>query len=419
MELLAGDWEPPIVKGRGEILFVSLRRFEYTLTGMPEDPLYTDRQLQRQRDNNYDGLRRFRLRGVAADATDYMAGWTIPAVSIGPEAWTFSGTCEGLFTDDTAIAPSENGATEAQFVIPREHPAWYFLEHFVTTARSDGGVDPEFALALDGATVRFHFDHQANLLTISTPGSTLLPLTLTEDWLGEPLRILFGQLAFPRLVARSFPKGGAMIRVSRSPAWYRDSNWAGLWKDTDLDGRDRFWRLYAALLNHIARAGAFERHKITTLYEEVIQASRGSRWLWALTFASSIEGVIRMIAPRGSRRGDADDDAIAAISAHIEAWTDTDPARKKDVAAQLRRTAIGAVQRSREASPRYVLNHLRKGGAVTSFQIAAWERIRNEVMHGNLVSPYSSQEDDALLLALAGLLHALTQEVVSPSVALA
>lgn len=131
-------------------------------------------------------------------------------------------------------------------------------------------MDPYYDLDLGDATLRFHFDTGADLLTISTPGSEQLPLNLTENWLGEPLRVLFGQLVFPRLVARGFPKGGAMIRVGCAPIWHRDSDWAGRWDEEDLSGQDRFWQLYGVLLLHVARTGEYEGHKITKLYEEVV-----------------------------------------------------------------------------------------------------------------------------------------------------
>jgi hypothetical protein len=41
MELMAGDWEPSIVKGSGEIRFGSPTGFEYTLSGLPDDVAYT------------------------------------------------------------------------------------------------------------------------------------------------------------------------------------------------------------------------------------------------------------------------------------------------------------------------------------------------------------------------------------------
>lgn len=416
MELRAGDWEPSIVKGSGEICFNAPRSFEYTLSGTPEDVGYALKQLERQRANPYDGLKRFRLVATAEDGTKYSAGWTIPSIQTGDTGWTFTGECEGLMTDDPTVPPSLTGGTEVQFIIPRQHRASLILAHFVTTERPDGGRDPAYELNLGNATVRFRFDTESDLLTISTPGSELFPLTYTEAWLGEPLRIVFGQLVFPRLIARSFPDGGAMICVSSAPAWHRDSEWAALWDEEDLTGKGRFWQIVGDLLLHVARAKELEGHKITKLYEEVIQASRGSRWVWALTFASSIEGLIRMLSPQGSKRADADHDAIASIAKHIRSWTNSE--KPKETVVRLKNIATNAVHRAAEATPRHVLTELCRAGVVSQFQVDAWAKIRNAVMHGSLVSPYSSEEDDALLLALAALLHALTREIVRPTVAL-
>ena len=108
-----------------------------------------------------------------------------------------------------------------------------------------------------------------------------------------------------------------MIRVGRAPTWHRDSDWVGLWDEDDLSGRDRFWQLYGDLLLHVARAGEYEGHKITKLYEEVVQAARGSRWVTALTIASSVEGLIRMLSPRGSKCADTDHEAAAPLIGHI------------------------------------------------------------------------------------------------------
>ncbi|MBZ9650334.1 hypothetical protein K9B33_22645 [Sphingobium sp. 3R8] len=414
MELLAGDHEPSIVQGRGEILLGSPRSFEYTLYGKPTDIAYTLKQMLRQRENRYDGLKRFRLIATADDGTEFAAGWTIPRVETDNEEWMFTGECEGLMIDDPTVAPSQHGATEVRFIVPRQHRASLFFAHFVTTAKLNGGLQPEYELDLGEATLRFSFDAKTDMLTIRTIGSQMLPLTYTENWLGEPLRILFGQLIFPRLVARSFPKGGAMVRVGPAPAWHLESNWAGLWQEEDVTGKDRFWQLYADLLRHVAKAGQFEGHKITKLYEEVIQASRGSRWVWALTFASSIEGLIRMLAPRGSKRDDAEHEAIGAIAKHIASWKA--PHLPKATVDRFRSIATGAVHRASEATPRYVLSKLKAAKVIEQSQIDAWEKIRNEVMHGSLISPYSSEEDDAILLALSSLLHALTREVVRPTV---
>jgi hypothetical protein len=54
---------------------------------------------------------------------------------------------------------------------------------------------------------------------------------------------------------------------------------------------------------------------------------------------------------------------------------------------------------------------------VTQAQFDAWYELRNAVMHGGLVSPYSSEDEDRKLLALAAMMHALTREILrGPSV---
>jgi hypothetical protein len=255
-------------------------------------------------------------------------------------------------------------------------------------------------------TIRFDFDSAAGLLRITTDGSDLLPLTYTENWLGEPLRILFGQLIYPRLVARNFSRGGAMISVRPSRSWRRVSDWAALWQgDEALVAKDEFWGLYGELLTVIAKARDFEAHKITNFYEEVIQAANASRWVWALTFASSIEGLVKLLTPKGAKRADANPADIQSIIGHINDWSGTD--------GRIRQAAVNAVHRTAEPTARFILTELKKLGLITDFQIKAWEKMRNAVMHGSLVSVYSSEEDDALLLALAALMRALTRVVVT------
>jgi hypothetical protein len=167
--------------------------------------------------------------------------------------------------------------------------------------------------------------------------------------------------------------------------------------------------MYEALLSFVARARDkdgnpnFEPNKITELYEELIQASRGSRWVWALTFASTVEGLVRMIIPRGTKRPSADGNAIADLSKHIDQW-------KGD--GHLRQVAKNAVARTAETTVVQALRDLRVAKVVTPDEVAAWEKIRNQVMHGSLVSRYSDKEEDQLLLRLAALTHALTKQVV-------
>jgi hypothetical protein len=80
--------------------------------------------------------------------------------------------------------------------------------------------------------------------------------------------------------------------------------------------------------------------------------------------------------------------------------------------AQLKRIAINAVNRTSKITTIRVMRKLQATGVITKAQLSAWETTRNAVMHGSLVSPYSNEEDDARLLALAAMMHVLTRELI-------
>ena len=241
--------------------------------------------------------------------------------------------------------------------------------------------------------------------------SETFPAPHAENWLGEPLRILFGQLAYPKLVARSFGRDqGSMIAIRPAPAWIKDSDWIALWQGRlTPDDLEEFWKLYSSLLALVATSRDtrgernFEAHKLTHLYEEVIQASRGSRWVWALTIASSVEGLATMLVPHKSPREDVDRVAIAELAEHINEWRGSP---------DLKRIAVNAVKRQESANAVITLRNLARSGAIKREELKAWEELRNKVMHGNLVSPYSSKKDDTLLSNLAALMHSLTYLVL-------
>jgi hypothetical protein len=410
MELRAGDWEPPIVTGKGEMRLPNLRAFEFTLRGQPKDVSYTFEQINRQKQNPYDGLKRFRLVVWDESGIEYAAGWTIPDIDVDNNGlWIFSGEFEGGLWISDQCEPTERGRTELIFPIPRRDIASHYLTRFVQPDTEADGPAFQHEIEVQGTPIRFAFNPTAQTLTIGADASTYLPLTYSENWLGEPLRILFGQLIYPRLIARNLPDGTAHVSVRPSPGFSPKSP-AALWRGESTPHRkEDFWKLYSQLLTYISksrdktRQRNFEANKITQLYVEVIQATQGSRWVWALTIASSIEGLAQILIPRGTKRNDIDNDSIESLSRHIHLWGgDVD----------LKSTAIGAVRRTTEMTVRRTLKRLVDQRAVTPDQFSAWEKLRNSVMHGSLVSPYSSEEEDNRLIDLAALMHKLTREIV-------
>jgi hypothetical protein len=57
------------------------------------------------------------------------------------------------------------------------------------------------------------------------------------------------------------------------------------------------------------------------------------------------------------------------------------------------------------------LRDLVKRGAIERRHKDAWGKVRNNVMHGNLVMPWSNQEEDENIIALTELVHTLTREI--------
>lgn len=407
MTLFCGDREAPLIIAPGTITMDSLLRFDYSIKGVPADPSYTLRQLRRQKANLYKPLMRFRLVVKDEQDVEFTCGWTVPQFEHDrtTNEWRFSGECEGLMFDVQDLAPAQISGTEAQFIIPQDHRASQYLLRFVRSNSEGGKTVPEYQLTILGEHITFRYYASEGTLSVFIPESVKFPLTLTENWISEPLRILFGQLIYPRLVAR-IQKKRALMSLRRTFGWSDKSNWAAVWRGRDsINDRDGFWSVYGNLLAYIASAkdssghSNFEANKITQLYVEVIQASYGSRWVWALTFASSVEGLLRILIPRGSKLASVDHSAINSLAIHIQQWKGEE---------RLIGTAIGAVRRMAELTPKRALQQLVAVGKVTDAQVQAWEEVRNAVMHGDLGSPYSTEKDDNRLLALSDLMHAVT-----------
>ncbi|NNN18758.1 MAG: hypothetical protein HKL84_02765 [Acidimicrobiaceae bacterium] len=413
LELIGRDHAPPIVIGVGELRMKSPNEFSFVLRGTPTDMSYAHEEIRRQKENPYDGSARFRLVGIDRDGLEWSFGWTIPRIEIGEPSWKFEGEVDGLWPNDKSDTVSRDSTTEVIFLVPRSHPIARTLQRFLLKHPVQGEPRYEHVMEVLGSTIQFVYEPSRDTLSVTANHSSDLPPTHTENWLGEPLRILLGQLVYPRLVARNLGGGHSHISIRKSPTIIYNAAWVALWSTKNLSAdEEAFWTAYAQLLNLIAQARDkngqrnFEAHKITRLYEELIQVSHGSRWVWALTFASSVEGLAKMLIPEDVKPTTAESDAITLLVTHINAGTG-DP--------WLKMIATNAVNRTAEMTTIRVLRDLKATGVVMGDQLKAWEEIRNSVMHGSLVSPYSSESEDAKLLALAAMLHALTKEILRRS----
>jgi hypothetical protein len=121
MELAGRDGDPPLIEGSGELRLIGPATFEFTLSGLPENPEYTAEQFRAQKRAPYDPLARFRLFGTDEQGCHWALGWTVPQVNSGPDEWTLTGRTDGLATVDQSPSVSELSSTELLFLIPPNH----------------------------------------------------------------------------------------------------------------------------------------------------------------------------------------------------------------------------------------------------------------------------------------------------------
>jgi hypothetical protein len=288
-------------------------------------------------------------------------------------------------------------------------PAELWMGRLMTKSRTNEArlTELEHVLSVGETNIAFRYQPATNHLFIAANGTSTLGHPYLAEVLGAPLRILFGQLLYPKLVAKTFNAAYSQVHLRRVHRFNPEAGFAALWEYWDPSpDRDAFWKLYAQLFALVTRddlsASFLQGHTITRLYEEVIQSAYGTRWVWALTLASACEGLakrLQHIVPQ----------IEPTLAAEIAAFKDY--IKKAPASDRLKGVAMGALARMSEATARKVIRELAAQGRVTESDADVWDDIRNHVSHGELVLPWSNAEEDEKILALASLLHALTRAV--------
>jgi hypothetical protein len=378
MRLWSGhDREPPIFVGPGHIDLRSSTAIDFTMFATPSDGVDASRRLVRARENSYEVFDQFRLTATDYQGTEWMCGWTQPKVKGIPKVgWPLTGELSSLMT----VASGPWVSTESGVELVFRPKFWLPMDKAMVTVTSVDGTEIQRRHSAGQQTIhvldseiRFFYPPSNASLWVTAKTSDKLSHPHVENWLSEPLRVLLGQLIFPRLVARNFGGGTAHVWLRPSPRRFKDSGIASLIGGDPRDARTKFWELYASLLTLIAEAKDehghpnFDPHRITRFYEEIIQATHGSRWVLCMTLASAAEGILRLLRPE---------------------------TRKVD-------------------------NYMKKlvqSGILVDDNQQSWTAVRHAVMHGKLVSPWPTEEEDKRILDLADLVHRLTRELISEGV---
>ncbi len=405
---------PPAFVGPGQINIKSSTAIEFKIfASSPQVEAF--QRLLRAHSNPYDRLNQFNMFATDYEGVEWACGETLPKVdSVSENDALVTGEVRSLYAAVNSDQVSRESGVELLFQPGFSLP----LETSMLTVHSIGTEEiqrtyqmAKHTLTLMGATIEFFRESSGDALWITANASEEMPHLCLENWLSEPFRILFGQLIYPRLVARNLGNGSAHVSLRPSPPMLLKASTSigSLLSSENAVTTARFWELYKALLTMIATARNeqgfpdFESHRVTRFYEEIIQASQGSRWVWCLTLAGVAEGIAKLLMKPDERTTGYDEVEIEGLKRVIEAWKEGD----KD----LKQRVLGYVAHLNDKTIGKFLHELVERNLLDSQHEAAWKDMRNKVMHGNLVTPWSTEDEDAKVIALAELVHNLTREL--------
>lgn len=399
------DGAPPIFEGSGTLTLSGTTDFRFHIHARPSQELDAMKALQLTGDRPYDPQTAFRLRAIDYSGTEWNGGWVRPRLGeLQGGYWQLIGLSSGLST----MVQQENPVSSVELVYSPA-PDVPFSETIRTMAhlgetqigwRTSGG---RHAFNLLGSAIEVQTEPWSNELWIMASTSADLNHPYLENWLSEPLRVLRGQLIFPRLVARNFSDGGASVSLRQAPSL--DSSLGGCATQLRTGHAQAFWDFYEHYLTYVARHRTkdghpeFEANPLTRFHDEVIQARvAGSHWVFALCVASAIEGIVKLGTDFSETPSDFTKEDILPVKQFL---AELNPV-------ELRRRLCSMIARLQEPSVGQYLSRLVTSGQLDFEHVAAWKAIRNRVAHGNLFEPWGTEADDIKLTKLIELLYRLT-----------
>jgi hypothetical protein len=410
MCLFGRDHEGAIFFGPGRIEIKTDTDIRFYLYGSAEDEVTAFLKYKSAKDNPYDALEQFRLFATNYVGNEWTGGWTdVDFFADHKHGWPLTGKLRGLSTHVSGVWVSKTSSVELLLIPPVSLP---MSEAMVSTSIIGAGAihasrgPGRQAVEVLGTKVIFTNEPSNEALWITAETSAELKHPFAERWLCEPLRILMGTAIYPRMMARNFGDGTASVTLLPVPTKRHRSAFGLMHPWGMTPGHNAaFWKLYADILVMIAHARTpegheiMDGHEITHLYEELFQAGRGARGVMLLTLASTTEALAKSLMTDADRRSEFSDEALASMEEHIKGW-------KEELA--LRGRMLNSLGQVRERSVLAFLRGLAAKGVIPD-HCETWRRLRNSVMHGELVEPWSTEEGDTHLREMIALVHGLTR----------
>ena len=418
-EMSLSPWitdEPPLFIGPGYIEILSDTSMCFTMFAQPIEVDRAFQCLKKAQLDPYDERNYLRLLGTDYQGVQWNCGMTIPRLKGAPSAgWPLTGEVSGISTVARGPMVSQERGVELIFSPAPTLPMCKVMES-VTSVGGDivfkNRQPGQQIVETLGSEICFNYDPKNGSLRVTASSSDSFHAPYAENWIAEPLRIMLGRLIYPRLVARNMGDGTSIIWVRPAPRSIKTAA-VGALMDTDhYRTAEEFWDLYTQILNLIATSidtkgnPYFESHPLTRFFEEITQASTGSRWVLCLTLASTSEGLAKMIMKPSDQRADVNSTDIDGLSCLVGGWGGD---------LELKKRILSEIKRAGQRSVGGYFQLLVSRGILTQENKKAWSIIRNSVMHGHLITPWSSEEEDRQLHALVDLVHRLAKALISSS----
>ena len=413
IEILGSDHEPPVFTGPGHIKIGADTRISFFMHGTPRDGSDAFRRIVQAQENPYEILHQFRVNAIGYDGTEWSGGWT--KLMLGEErrnVWQLSGSIHSLHTATEGFDVADKSSVELVYDRPLRLPipmnmvkTVYRDEKEVHLSRRSGTKTVE---VIDTA-IEFHCSADREHVWALADTSPTFPHPHLEDWISEPLNLLLGEVVYPRLRARNFGKGKALISLVSSSGPPASSLTANILREDPRGAGERFWSLYRDIMTVVAMAkdsgghSNFEAHPLTRYYWEIIQAAKGTNWVLCMTLASVVEGIAKMMFSEAERKSDWPEADIDSLKQAVTNWKGND---------DLRSVVINYVGGFKMKGVAKTLKSLVNEGIITAEQISAWEKIRNTAMHGGMVVPWLDEDQDGRILSLIELTHRLSEAYI-------
>jgi hypothetical protein len=398
-------------EGSGEIRMPTTNKFEFVMHGRPAANRRLTEIIRRARNRKFEATSQLKL--IAHDYRRHEWNCGYVNILIGDSSCGIF-RLEGEISSLSTTADPRISGTDSGIEVVYDRPLRLPMKMNMTTQVHRAGKDVflshrdgEHELDVLGTRVKFAHDPEKEIIWATADTSNEFGHPYAENWISEPLSMLLGELVYPRLVARKFGGGrGAYVWIRRAPGRPATTLFASLLEKDPVEAGGEFWALYRDLLTLIATSKGKDGHPnfgdnaLTRYYLEIIQSSSATNWVMCMTLSGVIEGVLRLLVPKEEWRSGVDGTELQKLRDHVLGW---------DGDVTLRGKLLESVSLLARSSPTLLLAKYCSEGGFGREHIQAWRNVRNQVMHGNLVSPWMDEDLEVKMTLLTELAHRLSK----------